>query len=165
MSNELYEVLQKDNDELKGQNTWANTELNRNFMEYLAAQTQPNYLFYIHGMGGSGKSYMVKNWKENLNQKCFSVYVDLSDCGEESDVYYKIARELQTYYSKSTPSGADREKSERLGKVIRIYEWIKGIYRSNLSYATNAENITSNVVNIVSQELEKENENESGNGV
>lgn len=165
MSNELYEVLQKDNDELKGQNTWANTELNRNFMEYLAAQTQPNYLFYIHGMGGSGKSYLVKNWKENLDQECFSAYVDLSDCGEESDVYYKIARELQAYYSKKTPSGSDREKSEKLGKVIRIYEWITGIYRSGLSYATNAENITSNVVNIVSQEMEKVNEDGSGNGV
>ena len=51
MSNELYEVLQKDNRELKGVNTWGNTPLNDAFKKYLQDGIPSNFLFYIHGMG------------------------------------------------------------------------------------------------------------------
>lgn len=168
MSNELYEVLQKDNRELKGVNTWEKTPLNDAFDKYLQDSIPSNFLFYIHGMGGSGKSYLVKNWKDNQTKDCFSVYVDLSDCGGESDVYYKIAKALQAYYrsySNVTWSDEDKKTREKFNRFIQIYEWIKGIYRSDLSYRQNAINLTSNIANIVSQELGKAKGDETKNGV
>lgn len=94
---EVYHTLQKEH-EFKEQNTWKRTNLNKAYKNY---EKNENHLFWVHGFGGTGKSYMVKRWMEEKSQEnmtAFFAYLDLSDCGDESDVYYRIACELKKYY-------------------------------------------------------------------
>ena len=149
---EVYHTLQKEH-EFKEQNTWKRTNLNKAYKNY---EKNENHLFWVHGFGGTGKSYMVKRWMEEKSQEnmtAFFAYLDLSDCGDESDVYYRIACELKKYYK--THSFDDKKNS--VDTVIKMYEWVKGIYHEDFSYAKSIENVTDKVVALVNNEIKNAN--------
>lgn len=85
-------------------------------------------LLTISGLPGAGKSFVVREVCNKLQGKynhntAFAAYVDVSDCADEMEVYYKLARELQTYYK----SGSGDKKAEKaITQFLQIYEWIYG---------------------------------------
>ena len=152
---EVYHTLQKEH-EFKEQNTWERTNLDEVYENYKENENE-NHLFWVHGFGGTGKSYMVKRWMEEKskeNRTAFFAYLDLSDCGDESDVYYRIACELKKYY-KTHHSFDDKKNS--VDTVIKMYEWVKGIYHEDFSYAKSIENVTDKVVALVNNEIKNAN--------
>ena len=55
--------------------------------------------------------------------------MDISDCVDQTEVYYRIALQLQSYYAGKRGNGTERGKADL---VVTLYEWIQGIYRPAL---------------------------------
>ena len=91
-------------------------------------------LLTVYGEAGSGKSFLVKNaldkikgnQKQRNEEESFCIYLDISDCVDQTEVYYRIALQLQSYYAGKRGTGAERGKTDL---VVTLYEWIQGIYR------------------------------------
>lgn len=104
-----------------------------NFAEEFYSTEETRALFTVYGEAGSGKSFLVKNALDKIkhNQKQIKedplcIYLDISDCVDQTEVYYRIALQLQSYYAGKRDTGAERGKAEL---VVTLYEWIQGIYR------------------------------------
>lgn len=92
-------------------------------------------LLTVWGLPGCGKSYLMKRIVGQLNMKTgenniFAVYLDISDCADESEVYYKIAMQLDNFYENQDRILNIGEKKE-VKKLMRLYEWVEGIHREN----------------------------------
>lgn len=98
-------------------------------------------LYIVYGMGGSGKTYLVKNALESIkenhskHQEVFCAYLDISNCMDEAEVYYKIALQLKNFYKElGMIAGVNvRTEIENTDALIEFYEWIKGVKRKDLS--------------------------------
>ena len=107
------------------------------FAEEFYSTEEQRALFTVYGDAGSGKSFLVKNALDKIkhNQKQIReddplcVYLDISDCVDQTEVYYRIALQLQSYYAGKRGSGTERGKADL---VVTLYEWIQGIYRPAL---------------------------------
>ena len=105
-----------------------------NFVEKFYKSMETRALLTVYGEAGSGKSFLVKNALDKIkgNQKrrneeeSFCIYLDISDCVDQTEVYYRIALQLQSYYAGKRGTGAERGKTDL---VVTLYEWIQGIYR------------------------------------
>lgn len=104
-----------------------------NFAEEFYSIEETRALFTVYGEAGSGKSFLVKNALDKIkhNQKQIKedplcIYLDISDCVDQTEVYYRIALQLQSYYAGKRDTGAERGKADL---VVTLYEWIQGIYR------------------------------------
>lgn len=104
-----------------------------NFAEEFYSTEETRALFTVYGEAGSGKSFLVKNALDKIkhNQKQIKedplcIYLDISDCVDQTEVYYRIALQLQSYYAGKRDTGAERGKADL---VVTLYEWIQGIYR------------------------------------
>lgn len=103
------------------------------FAEEFYSTEETRALFTVYGEAGSGKSFLVKNALDKIkhNQKQIKedplcIYLDISDCVDQTEVYYRIALQLQSYYAGKSDTGAERGKADL---VVTLYEWIQGIYR------------------------------------
>ena len=117
-------------------------------------------LLAVWGLPGCGKSYLMKRIVGQLNKEknrdaIFAVYIDISDCADESEVYYRIALQLRDYYDIHSHS---IENVKEVKRLIRLYEWVKGIQRENLSVQrqviTTATEIADFISNRASEYLE-----------
>lgn len=97
-------------------------------------------LYSVYGMGGSGKTYLVKNALESIKEKhskqhdVFCAYLDISNCVDEAEVYYKIALQLKNFYKELGIAGTNvRSEIENTDALIGLYEWIKGVKRDDFS--------------------------------
>lgn len=108
-----------------------------NFAERFYRDKKRKALLTIYGEAGSGKSILVKNALDKIkhNQKQIKedplcIYLDISDCVDQTEVYYRIALQLQSYYAGKRDTGAERGKADL---VVTLHEWIQGIYRPTFS--------------------------------
>ena len=107
------------------------------FAEGFYSTGEERALFTVYGEAGSGKSFLVKNALDKIkhNQKQIKeedplcIYLDISDCVDQTEVYYRIALQLQNYYAGKRGSGTERGKADL---VVTLYEWIQGTYRPAL---------------------------------
>ena len=105
-----------------------------NFVEKFYKSMETRALLTVYGEAGSGKSFLVKNaldkikgnQKQRNEEESFCIYLDISDCVDQTEVYYRIALQLQSYYAGKRGTGAERGKTDL---VVTLYEWIQGIYR------------------------------------
>ena len=130
-------------------------------------------LLTIHGLAGSGKSTLVKTALRNIQnnyKNIFCVYLDVSNCLDESEIYYKIALHLKHYYDSFSLIDKNDIKQERknINLLIRLYEWLKGINRENIqTYEQNSKTFTditsfiNDKINEVSKNNEEKNDNTS----
>ena len=108
-----------------------------NFAEEFYNSMETRALFTVYGEAGSGKSFLVKNALEKIkgNQKQLNgeeplcIYLDISDCVDQIEVYYRIVLQSQSYYAGKRGNGTERGKADL---VVTLYEWIQGIYRPAL---------------------------------
>lgn len=92
-------------------------------------------LLTVWGLPGCGKSYLMKRivgqlYQGKQNNTIFAVYIDISDCADESEVYYRIALQLRDYYG---VHGHSINSIKAVKRLIRLYEWVKGIQKEDLS--------------------------------
>lgn len=107
------------------------------FAEGFYSTGEERALFTVYGEAGSGKSFLVKNALDKIkhNQKQIKeedplcIYLDISDCVDQTEVYYRIALQLQSYYAGKRGNATERGKADL---VVTLYEWIQGIYRPAL---------------------------------
>lgn len=107
------------------------------FAERFYSTGEERALFTVYGEAGSGKSFLVKNALDKIkhNQKQIKeedplcIYLDISDCVDQTEVYYRIALQLQSYYAGKRGNATERGKADL---VVTLYEWIQGIYRPAL---------------------------------
>lgn len=88
-------------------------------------------LLTVYGEAGSGKSFLVKKAIEairfNEGDEALCIYLDISDCVDQTEVYYRIALQLQSHYAGKRSSQTELKKATF---VVELYEWLQGIYRS-----------------------------------
>ena len=105
-----------------------------NFAKRFYDTEETRALFTVYGEAGSGKSFLVKNaldkikgdQKQPNGEDPLCIYLDISDCVDQTEVYYRIALQLQSYYAGENGVGTERGKADL---VVTLYEWIQGIYR------------------------------------
>ncbi|MCM1045439.1 MAG: hypothetical protein NC417_08000 [Candidatus Gastranaerophilales bacterium] len=102
-------------------------EILNKISSYCQRAGNQRYLLSVHGFPGTGKSYLMRQICHEIrtNSKYKSVcisYADISDCADEVDVYYKIARELQDFYIHHP-----HQKNKAVEQLITIYEWVYGV--------------------------------------
>lgn len=111
----------------------------------------------VYGFAGSGKSYLVKNSLESIKENhakehnVFCAYLDISDCLDEAEVYYRIALQLKDYYKELnlTEKNQVRNEMENTNKLIRLYEWVKGIHREDLAVVRGHVEIAGDVASFI----------------
>ncbi len=114
-------------------------------------------LLAVRGLPGCGKSYLMKKVVGELNKdkrwdSVFVVYLDISDCADEEEVYYKIALQLNDYYNTHSDSNSKSVKEVEI--LIRLYEWVKGIRRDNFSIERKvSKSVADDIVDFISEKL------------
>lgn len=98
--------------------------------QYLANENSDKALLSVIGLPGTGKSVLLQMVRDKVNEEqekgnVFLCYVDISDCADEIEVYFKIARELQIFFEKN---GALQNSSQdiAINQFLQIHEWIDG---------------------------------------
>lgn len=119
-------------------------------------KTWDRTLFTVRGFAGCGKSYLVKNAVESIRHNhgdIFCAYLDVSDCVDESEVYYKIALQLRTFYKELdlTVKNQMKQEIENANVLIRLYEWVKGIYREDLSVGKERAGIVADIAAYINE--------------
>ena len=112
-------------------------------------ETGNRKLLTVWGLPGCGKSYLMKGIVRKLNKgekanPVFAVYVDISDCVDESEVYYRIALELKNYNN-----GFSKKNDKNVERLTKLYEWVKGIQRKDLSVKEKAVTDTIETINYI----------------
>lgn len=111
----------------------------------------------VWGLPGCGKSYLMKKIVVRLNDKengenIFAVYIDISDCTDEAEVYYRIALQLNEYYNAYNHNQKSKNVTE-VKRLIRLYEWVKGLQRENLSLNGQVANIVTEVADFINNKV------------
>ncbi len=117
-------------------------------------------LLTVWGLPGCGKSYLMRKIVGQLNMEkreksIFAVYLDISDCADESEVYYKIAMQLDKFYEIQNSISSVGGRKE-VKKLISLYEWVEGFQRKN--YFGQVETV-KNVVDMADSIIKKIDEN------
>lgn len=108
-------------------------EVIKEIADYWSDDKCARKLMAICGMPGTGKSFVARSVCKNLHQDekyntAFVAYIDVSDCADEIEVYYKIARELQAHYKNN--NGLFGNNEEKVNKALEqffiVYEWVYG---------------------------------------
>lgn len=129
------------------------------FAEKFYSTEEQRALFTVYGDAGSGKSFLVKNALDKIkhNQKQIReddplcVYLDISDCVDQTEVYYRIALQLQNYYAGKRGNGTERGKADL---VVTLYEWIQGIYRPALGKKGEKADTALDIATFITEKIE-----------
>lgn len=137
-------------------------EIVKNIKEYWGDTNYVKAFQGVFGLPGAGKSVMVRGvcneiWKDKANENVFIAYVDISDCADEIEVYYRLARELKIYFE-SNPQNKKSEKA--IEQFLTIYQWIYGGGRQYASKAENPLNSGELIFNLIKRSAVKLLENE-----
>lgn len=97
---------------------------------YYQENLQQRFLQTMVGLPGAGKSVLLRMAVEAIKnddkyKHKFICNIDISDCADEIEVYFKIARELQTYYRENKSVAAERQQ-QALNQFMTIHEWLYG---------------------------------------
>ena len=111
-------------------------------------------LLAVWGVPGCGKSYLMKKIVRKLNKEknsdtIFAAYIDISDCADESEVYYRIALQLSDYYANQKIK--NRKNDKEIKRLIKLYEWIKGIQKENLTTRKEVINTTAEMIEAINK--------------
>ncbi|MCI8749196.1 MAG: hypothetical protein HFH67_15275 [Lachnospiraceae bacterium] len=127
---------------------------NRKITDYI--ENGKREMLTVWGLPGCGKSYLMKKIVGRLNNnteyrdKIFAVYVDISDCTDEAEVYYRTALQLNEYYNIHSYSYSQKAKRvTEVKRLIQLYEWVKGIQRENLSVKSQSTDIVNEVAKTI----------------
>ena len=129
------------------------------FAEEFYSTEETRALFTVYGEAGSGKSFLVKNALDKIkhNQKQIKedplcIYLDISDCVDQTEVYYRIALQLQSYYAGKRDTGAERGKADL---VVTLYEWIQGIYRPTFGKKGEKADTALDIATFITEKIEE----------
>lgn len=124
-------------------------------------------LLAVWGLPGCGKSYLLKKIvgqsvsREKDGNEIFAVYIDISDCADESEVYYKIALKLGDYYN-IHKHGKNSENVKRVERLIRLYEWVKGIQKESLFEGSAAITTANDIADFISNRISEKSDLSAG---
>lgn len=99
---------------------------------YYAPGASEKILQPLVGLPGAGKSVLLKMLiqklkKEDAYKNMFFCRIDLSDCADEIEVYFKIASRLESHYEKNKDCVAGQKlKQKVLNQFMMIHGWIYG---------------------------------------
>ena len=116
-------------------------------------------LLTIYGTPGTGKSFLIKNVIESVRAnehvrhgvEVFCAYLDVSDCVDQSEVYYRIALQIQKYYQETR-----NKNQKKASMIVSLYEWVKGINRpENKKKSETANDVAQGIQKLVEKATEK----------
>lgn len=135
-------------------------EVIREIVKYWGDDNCTRKLMAICGIPGTGKSFVAKSVSKNLQEEyntAFVAYIDVSDCADEIEVYYKIAKELQAYYKNNNglPGNNEKKVNKALEQFFIIYEWVYGKGRQYAVESSIESQSVLEATEIISEKLQK----------